>query len=74
LDCISWTVFLAANLDPGVARLIGHDLVRDHAFILRHRIVVTAPDQHLHEVYLKIDGRVVYLWRAVTPRARFSMR
>ena len=43
---LAWTVLLAANLDPGVARFVGHDLVRDHAFIfLRHRIVVTAPDQ-----------------------------
>jgi putative transposase len=28
---------------------------------------------HLDEVYLKFDGRMVYLWRASTPRARFSM-
>jgi hypothetical protein len=28
---------------------------------------------HLDEVYLKIDGRMVYLWRAVMLRARFSM-
>jgi hypothetical protein len=28
---------------------------------------------HLDEVYLKIDGRMVYLWRAVDARARFWM-
>jgi transposase-like protein len=28
---------------------------------------------HLDEVYLKIDGRMAYLWRAVDARARFSM-
>ena len=25
---------------------------------------------HLDEVYLKIDGRLVYLWRAVEPKAK----
>ena len=28
---------------------------------------------HLDEVYLKIDGRMAYLWRAVDAEARFSM-
>jgi len=28
---------------------------------------------HLDEVYLKIDGRLVYLWRAVDARAKFLM-
>ena len=28
---------------------------------------------HLDEVYLKIAGRMVYLWRAVMPRARSLM-
>jgi putative transposase len=28
---------------------------------------------HLDEVYLKIDGRMVYLWRAVDAEARSSM-
>jgi DDE superfamily endonuclease len=28
---------------------------------------------HLDEVYLKIDGRMVYLWRAVMPRAKCLM-
>jgi putative transposase len=27
---------------------------------------------HLDEVYLKIDGRMVYLWRAVDVEGRFS--
>jgi putative transposase len=27
----------------------------------------------LREIYLKIDGRVVYLWRAVDAEARLSM-
>jgi putative transposase len=28
---------------------------------------------HLHEVYLKIDGRMVYLWRAVDAEGRSWM-
>jgi putative transposase len=27
---------------------------------------------HLDEVYLKIDGRLVYLWRAVDAEVKFS--
>src|ERR1700689_5465660 len=40
---------------------------------LRKRRPKPHPTWHLDEVYLKIDGRMAYLWRAVDERARFSM-
>jgi putative transposase len=51
---------------------LGRDrgLVRDHfrpiiAAHLRKRRPKPHATRHLDEVYLKIDGRIVYLWRAV---------
>ena len=42
------TVFLAPDLDPGVAVIAGDDLVGDHALVfLRHRIVIAPADQPL---------------------------
>ena len=40
---------------------------------LRKRRLKPHTTWHLDEVYLKIDGRMVYLWRPSTPKARSSM-
>jgi transposase-like protein len=40
---------------------------------LRKRRPKPHPTWHLDEAYLKIDGRMVYLWRAVDAEARSSM-
>ena len=40
---------------------------------LRKRRLKPDTTWHLDEVYLKIDGRMVYLWRASTLRAKSSM-
>jgi putative transposase len=39
---------------------------------LRKRRLKPHTTWHLDEVYLKIDGRMVYLWRAVDAEARSS--